>query len=61
MGAATAARARRTHIFAWMQRMPFQRKKYRRAGDDNKSRATEILGISRESLYRKMRQYEIPL
>jgi transcriptional regulator with PAS, ATPase and Fis domain len=32
-----------------------------RLSGDNKSRATEILGISRESLYRKMRQYEIPL
>ena len=38
----------------------FQSKKYRRAGDDHKSRATEIPGISRESRYRKMRQYEIP-
>jgi DNA-binding NtrC family response regulator len=32
-----------------------------RLSGDNKSRATEILGISRESLYRKMKQYEIPL
>ena len=28
---------------------------------NNKSQATKILGISRESLYRKMRQYDIPL
>ncbi|MBI4463935.1 MAG: sigma-54-dependent Fis family transcriptional regulator, partial [Acidobacteria bacterium] len=32
-----------------------------RLSGDNKSRASEILGISRESLYRKMRQYGIPL
>jgi DNA-binding NtrC family response regulator len=32
-----------------------------RLSGNNKSRATEILGISRESLYRKMRLYEIPL
>ncbi|MBI4464360.1 MAG: sigma 54-interacting transcriptional regulator, partial [Acidobacteria bacterium] len=32
-----------------------------RLSRDNKSRASEILGISRESLYRKMRQYGIPL
>jgi DNA-binding protein Fis len=32
-----------------------------RLSGDNKSRGTEIPGISRESLYRKMRQYEIPL
>jgi DNA-binding NtrC family response regulator len=32
-----------------------------RLSGDNKSRASEILGISRESLYRKMRQYEIPV
>jgi DNA-binding protein Fis len=28
---------------------------------NNKSRASKILGISRESLYHKMRQYGIPL
>lgn len=32
-----------------------------RLSGNNKSRASEILGISRESLYRKMRQYDIPL
>jgi DNA-binding NtrC family response regulator len=32
-----------------------------RLSGDNKSRASEILGISRESLYRKMKQYEIPV
>ncbi|OFW26989.1 MAG: hypothetical protein A3H27_04925 [Acidobacteria bacterium RIFCSPLOWO2_02_FULL_59_13] len=32
-----------------------------RLSGDNKSRASEILGISRESLYRKMKQYGIPL
>jgi DNA-binding NtrC family response regulator len=32
-----------------------------RLSGDNKSRASEILGISRESLYRKMRQHEISL
>ena len=32
-----------------------------RLSGENKSRASEILGISRESLYRKMRQYGIPL
>ena len=32
-----------------------------RLSGNNKSRASEILGISRESLYRKMKQYEIPI
>ncbi len=32
-----------------------------RLSGDNKSRASDILGISRESLYRKMRRYGIPL
>ena len=32
-----------------------------RLSGNNKSRASEILGISRESLYRKMRQYDISL
>lgn len=32
-----------------------------RLSGDNKSRTSEILGISRESLYRKMKQYGIPL
>jgi DNA-binding NtrC family response regulator len=32
-----------------------------RLSGNNKSRASEILGISRESLYRKMKQYEISL
>jgi len=32
-----------------------------RLSGDNKSRASEILGISRESLYRKMKQYGISL
>ncbi len=32
-----------------------------RLSEANKSRASEVLGISRESLYRKMRRYDIPL
>ena len=32
-----------------------------RLSGNNKSRASEILGISRESLYRKMKLYGIPL
>ena len=32
-----------------------------RLNGNNKSRASEILGISRESLYRKMKQYGIAL
>lgn len=32
-----------------------------RFSGNNKTRTSEILGISRESLYRKMRQYRIPL
>ena len=32
-----------------------------RLSGNNKSRASEILGISRESLYRKIKQYGIPL
>lgn len=48
-------------IFPLVRLEKYAIEKVLRISRNNKSRASEILGISRDSLYRKMRQYEIPL
>lgn len=57
----TGARFVDVSIFSLDRLEKFAIEQVLRLSSDNKSKASEILGISRETLYRKMKQYGIPL